>query len=287
MVPRCGSVGLAFARKHKDTESYFVGGRAFSGWLIGLSLVGTSISSVSFLAYPADAYKTAWLRYLPNLMLPVAVLVAMYLFLPFFRKHRMMSAYEFLEMRFGPSVRVYGAVAFIVAQLVRISLILYLLALVLQQMTGLDANWCILIAGLFVAFYTVTGGIDAVIWTDLIQTLVLALGGVLCLAVILMHLPGGLEQILTTAQAHGKLAFAELTAEGLQPVSWDLSLLNKTGTMMLLLGLTHWLTEYCANQNTVQRYCAAKSTAEARKAMVICVCTSLPIWAFFMFLRPR
>lgn len=277
-------MGFYFSRKNTSTEEYFLGGRAFSGWVIGLSLVGTSISSVSFLAYPADAYKTAWLRYLPNLMLPLGVLIAAYVFLPFFRRGNITSAYEYLEYRFGPSVRVYGAVAFIVAQLFRISMILYLLSLVIQEMTGLDVTTSILIGGVFVAAYTIIGGIDAVIWTDVIQTVVLVFGGIFCLGVIVAELPGGFEQIFSVAGQHGKLAFAELQNGELTPVSWDLSLLNKTGTMMLLIGLTSWLTEYCANQNTVQRYCAARSTADARRAMLVCVCTSLPVWAFFMFL---
>lgn len=277
-------MGVYFSKKNTNTEEYFVGGRSFSGWIIGLSLVGTSISSISFLAYPADAYKTAWLRYLPNLMLPIAALVAAYIFLPFFRRGNITSAYQYLEDRFGPSVRVYGAIAFITAQLVRISIILYLLSLVMQEMTGLDATTCILVAGLFVGLYTIIGGIDAVIWTDVIQTIVLVLGGIFCLTIIVNELPGGMQQIITVANEHSKFDFAELKDGVLHPVSWDISLLDKTGTMMLVLGLTLWLTEYCANQNTVQRYCAAKSTAEARKAMLVCVCSSLPIWAFFMFL---
>ena len=85
-------MGFYFSRKNVSTEEYFLGGRAFAGWVIGLSLVGTSISSVSFLAYPADAYKTAWLRYLPNLMLPVGVAIASFYFLPFFRRGNITSA---------------------------------------------------------------------------------------------------------------------------------------------------------------------------------------------------
>lgn len=278
------AMGVYFSRKNTSTEEYFVGGRSFAGWVIGLSLVGTSISSISFLAYPGDAYKTAWLRYLPNLMLPLAIVIAAYLFLPFFRRGKITSAYQYLEDRFGPSIRVYGAIAFIVGQLVRVSIILYLLSLLIQEMTGLDATTSIVISGGFVALYTIIGGIDAVIWTDVIQTVVLVFGGIFCLWIIVSELPGGFAQIFEVASNEGKFAFAELKEGVLQPVSWDISLLDKTGTMMLLMGLTVWLTEYSANQNTVQRYCAAKSTKEARKAMWVAVCSSLPIWAFFMFL---
>lgn len=278
------AIGLYFSRVNTSTEEYFVGGRSFSGWVIGLSLVGTSISSITFLAYPGDAYKTAWLRYLPNLMLPIAIFVAAYVFLPFFRRGNTITAYEYLEDRFGPSIRVYGALTFILGQLVRISLILYLLSLLIHELTGLSAEMSIVLGGVFVAVYTIVGGIDAVIWTDVLQTIVLMIGGILCLVVIVDSLPGGFEQIFSIASEHGKLAFAELKGDELIPVSWSFSLQDKTGTMLLLLGLTAWLTEYSANQNTVQRFCASKSDAEARKAMFVCAFTSLPIWAFYMFL---
>jgi SSS family solute:Na+ symporter len=142
----------------------------------------------------------------------------------------------------------------------------------------------IIIGGVFVGLYTVVGGINAVIWTDVIQTIVLVSGGVLSLGTIIYLLPGGLNQIFSVAIADGKLAFADLIDGKLQKVSWDLSLTSKTGTMMFLYGLTNWLTEYSGNQNTVQRYCAAKSTTEARKGMFVAVISSLPIWMFYMFL---
>jgi SSS family solute:Na+ symporter len=278
------AMGIYFYGKNDSTEEYFLGGRNFKGWVIGLSLVGTSISSITFLAYPGDAFKTAWLRFLPNLMLPVAVFIAARYFLPYLRGNNATTAYEYLETRFGPSIRVYGAIAFIVAQVVRVSLILYLVSLVLQEITGLDATTCILIGGFIVALYTIIGGIDAVIWTDVIQTIVLLLGGIICLVIVTSHLPGGINQILEVATNDGKLALAELKNGSLVPVDWHLSLHSKTASMMLIIGLISWLTEYSSNQNTVQRFCASKSDHEAKKAMLICVLVSLPTWAFFMFL---
>ena len=278
------AMGIYFSRKNTNTEEYFVGGRSFAGWVIGLSLVGTSISSVTFLAYPGDAFKTAWLRYVPNFMLPVGILIASRVFLPFFRRGRITSAYEYLEGRFGPSIRVYGGAAFIIAQLVRLSTILYLVSLMVEQVTRQPPLACIVIAGVLVAVYTILGGIDAVIWTDVIQTIVLVLGGVVCLGVIVAKLPGGVGQIIEVASADGKLAFAELRDGALKPVPWGFSLAHKTFVMLLLVGLTDWLAEYATNQNVVQRYCASRSAKEARRAMWVCCCSSVPIWAFFMFL---
>ena len=277
-------MGLWFARKNTSTEEYFLGGRRFSGWVVGLSLVGTSISSITFLAYPGDAFKTAWLRYLPNLMLPIAVAIAAIYFLPLLRRDNATTAYQFLQKRFGSSVRIYGALAFVIAQLVRISIILYLLGLMIQEISGLDPISAIVIGGILVALYTVLGGIDAVIWTDVIQTIVLALGGIFCLWVIIDLVPGGLGEIISIAEASQKLSFAQWNNGQPEALSWSFSLQEKTGIMMLLVGLTAWLTEYSSNQNTVQRFVASKSMFEARKAMLICVAVSLPIWAFYMFL---
>ncbi|MBC8215528.1 MAG: sodium/solute symporter [Candidatus Marinimicrobia bacterium] len=277
-------MGVYFSMKNVNTEEYFVGGRSFSGWVIGLSLVGTSISSITFLAFPADAFKTTWIRFITTWSMPLGLLIAAYVFLPFFRRRRITSAYEYLEERFGPSVRVYGGITFIISQLVRVSLILYLVSLLMHEMTGLSSVASVLISGVFVALYTVIGGIKAVIWTDVIQTVVLVLGGLITLGVIVYHLPGGLDQLFSIAFADGKLSLSELTETGFRPIEWDFSLTRKTGTMLFLVGLTNWLTEYSANQNTVQRYAAAKSTYEARKAMLVCVMSSLPIWAFYMFI---
>ncbi len=274
------AMGFYFARGNHSTEQYFLGGRKFKGWVIGLSLTGTSISSITFLAYPGDAFKTNWLRFLPNLMLPLAVIVAAFWFLPRLRRGGF-TAYEYLETRFGASIRAYGAVVFILAQLTRISMILYLLSLVIQTMTGLDAQLSVVTAGIFVAAYTILGGIKAVVWTDLVQTFVLLLGGILCLVTILDLLPGGWNQLLENAWHSGKISLSD--TPGLA-ADWGFSLNHKTATMMLLVGLTSWLTEYSSNQNTVQRFCATKTAAEARKAMFICAAVSLPTWAFFMFL---
>lgn len=278
------AMGWYFSKRNTSTEEYFVGGRSFPGWVIGLSMVGASISSVTFVAYPADAYKTAWLRYMPNLMLPLAVLVAAYVFLPFFRRGNTITAYEYLEQRFGPSVRAYGAVTFVLAQWVRISTILYLLSLLVNAITGIDPILCVIFTGIFVAIYTAQGGIDAVIWTDTVQTTLLATGGIICLLVIVQLMPGGFAQIIEIADANQKLSLYDMHNGVWRDSGWDFTLSDKTASMLLMLGLATWLTEYSSNQNTVQRYVAAKSMKEARIGMLVCVCSSLPIWAFYMFL---
>jgi len=277
-------MSLYFARRNTNTEAYFMGRRSFPHWAIGLSLVGTSISSITFLAYPADAFKTSWLRFLPNLMLPLALVITAVYFLKFFRQNQSTTAYEFLEKRFGPSVRLYCAGVFIISQIVRLSIILYLVALLAHELTGLAPHLCILYCGIFIGLYTVLGGIEAVIWTDVIQTIILIVGGLTCLWIIIDQLPGGLSQIIEVGLSEQKLGFSQLIENELVPVGWNLSLIEKTASMMLLLGLINWLTEYTSNQNTVQRLCAAKSDQDAKRGLMIAACSALPIWAFYMFL---
>jgi len=278
------AMGIYFSRKNTTTEEYFVGGRSYSGWVIGLSMIGTSISKVTFLAFPADAYKTAWLRFLPNLTLPIAVLLAAYFFLPFFRRTKIISAYEYLEDRFSPSIRIYGAVTFIIGQLIRLALILFLVSILMHEITGYSAVTSVLLAGVLVAVYTIVGGIDAVIWTDVLQTIVLVLGGVVILIIIVAEMPGGLAHIFQIAAADNKFAIAELNNGQLNPVTWGFSLSDKTGLMMLFVGLTVWLQEYGTNQNVVQRYAAARNIKEARKGLYTIGTLNIPIWAFYMFL---
>jgi solute:Na+ symporter, SSS family len=284
------AAGIYFAKKkNKNTEDYFLGGRNFPAWAIGLSMVGTSISSVSFLAYPADAYKTAYLRLLFGFTLPIGVLVASIFFLPFFRRGKVTSAYEYLEGRFGPGTRLYAALAFLVTQIIRLGMILYLLSLLVHQLTGFDTYLCIVVGGVFVAVYTVLGGIEAVVWTDVVQTIVLVFGGFICLYFIVNQLEGGLGEIIRVGLEDNKFKFSEvaIAADGsatVLPMSWDVTFLRKTGTMMLLVGLVNWLFEYSTNQNLVQRYCASRSARDARKAMWISCAASIPIWAYFMFL---
>ena len=282
--------GLWFARRNKSTEDYFLGGRNFPGWAIGLSMVGTSISSVSFLGYPADAYKTTFLRLLPAMTLPLGVLIASIVFLPFFRRGKITSAYEYLEGRFGPGARVYGALIFITQQLVRIGMILWLLSVLIYTLTGLSVEMSIIIAGVFVSFYTIVGGFEAVIWTDVVQTIVLFAGGVFALVFICMNLDGGIMEIFKVGMEHNKFSLAEGLVNpdtGVMTVKenkWNLTLYEKTAMMLLIYGLFNWLMEYSSNQNIIQRYCASKSAKEARKAMWVCVAASIPIWTFFMFL---
>jgi len=279
-------IGLRCSRKSSSsTEGYFLGGRNFPGWAIGLSFIGSTISSVTFIAIPADSFKTTWVRLLPNFAYPIVVTIAGLLFVPLFRSGQVRSAYHYLSLRFGSMISVYAALIYILAQLVRSSTILYLLAVLLSSITGLATPVCIIIAAGTTALYTVKGGFEAVVWTDVIQVIVLMLGAGACIFAIIYVVPGGLSQILSEASAAGKISFQDLNpATGrLEPVPFGFSLTEKTTLMLVLVGMAQFVSGQL-DQDTVQRWCSTKSIREARKSMVVLGFGALPIWTAFMFL---
>ncbi len=279
------SIGPYFARRNKSTDGYFVGNRSFPAWLLGLAMFATSISSITVVAFPADAYKTAYLRLIPSFMLPVGILIASMTILPMFRRSRCTSAFEYLEGRFGPGVRVYAAIAFLVTQIARISTILYLVSLVFEQMTGADPYVCILAGGLVIATYTVSGGIRAIVTAQFMQAFLLWGGAILCFIMVVRGIDGGISTIISTAMADNKFMLGDLSevTHKIEKVDW-FSLREEAIVMMLLIGLNNWLTEYSGNQNVIQKYVAAKNPREATLSIWICCFCSVPTWAFFMFL---
>ncbi|WP_302453325.1 sodium/solute symporter [Victivallis vadensis] len=266
-------MGIYFARKNRSTEDYFLGKRAFPGWAIGLSMLGTSISSVTFLALPAAAYALDMRQFVP-LGPVVAAVLACWIFIPFFRRGRTISAFEYLEARYGTVVRCYAAGSFVVLQFIRLATILYLVALPVAAMTGWNIFLIVLVTGVVVALYTTFGGFEAVVWTDVVQTVILLGGALLCFAIIIGKLPGGFGQILSVGMEYHKFSFG--------PMSFVLN--ERTFWAVLLLGIVSSVTEYSSNQNVIQRYIAAKSTREARKATLLCVGMSVVTWGSFFFL---
>lgn len=277
------SIGPLFARRNKSTESYFVGNRQFPAWLLGLAMFATSISSVTVVAFPADAYKAAYLRWIPTLMLPFGILIGSKVFLPFYRRNRCTSAYEYLESRFGSGVRTYVSASFVLGQVMRISTILYLVSLVFEQMTGASPYACIVMGGCVIATYSVLGGVTAIVWAQFLQAFLLWFGAILCFVFIISGIDGGLGAVFSTGWADGKFMLGDLNpATGTLERAKLFSIWDKSVVMMLIGGLAGWVFEYSGNQNVVQKYVSAKNPREAFKSIWICCACSVPTWAFFM-----
>ncbi len=268
------AIGVHTARKSKSSDAYFLAGRRMPGWVVGFSLMATIVSSISFLAMPGFTYHQDWRYMPPHLTYPLAGLAGLYLFMPFFRRGNIRSAYEYLERRFGTWARLYAGTGFLLFQMFRLGVILYAVCLPFETMTGLPLAWVIVIFGVLVATYTVAGGLEAVIWTDFIQSLALMFGGLICLPIVAGLLPGGLTQIFTEAQADGKFSLGNTAFTWSEQTVWVLMLLY----FFLFLGFM------CTDQMTVQRYLSVRSDREARKGLVIGVLLAVPVWVYFSFI---
>lgn len=266
-------MGAWFSRRNNSTEEYFVGNRSFPAWALGLSMLGTSISSVTFLAFPADAYRLDWRPLVSNLTLPMVAVLAIIIFIPFFRRGQLTSAFEYLEARYGTGARLYGTLSFILLQLIRLAKVLALVSIPVSLLTGIDVQYIVIAVGLFIAFYTVAGGFDAVIWTDVVQSVVLWFGGLLCVGYIVWQLPDGLDQIFEVAAQERKFDM------GSMEFSWT----ERTFWTVAMIGIFNWLAMYSSDQTFVQRYAAAKSLSAARKATALYSAIAVPTWAFFFF----
>jgi SSS family solute:Na+ symporter len=268
------AVGFAFARRSRSVEGFTAANRNLPGWLTGLSILGTYVSSITFLALPAKAYGSNWNAFVFSLSLPLATWISVRWFLPFYRRHTYVSAYHHLEARFGPWARTYASVCYLLTQLARMGTVMYLMALPMSVLLGWDIRGVILVTGVSVTVYALAGGIVAVIYTDAIQTVVLVAGALVCAALMAGALPGGLGQLVQIAQAHHKFSLGGFGPNLAEPTFW----------VVLLYGLVINLQNFGIDQNYVQRYIASKSDAEARKSVWLGGLAYLPLSAVFLFI---
>ncbi len=267
------AIGARFSKRGKHSDDWFVAGRRIPAWAAGFSILATQISAITFLATPAVAFATDW-ALLPSwfgmlLFAPVAVLV----FLPLFRKLRAPTAYSWLEDRFGSGVRVFGASSFLVFQIARMAVVTYLPALAVAHATGLPHEICIVICGAIAILYTVFGGMEAVIWTDVLQAFVV-FGGALAAITVLVIGSGGPAEVWSAASAAGKTRV------------WnpDWSVYADAGWLMLVGGWFLQFGPYSADQAIVQRYLTTKDQKSAGRAIYLNGWLSVPVGFLFLLI---
>jgi SSS family solute:Na+ symporter len=267
-------IGLRFARRQTSTEAYFVARRSVPAWAMGISLFATLISSVTFVAYPGSAYAGDWSLLVPGVMVVLVLLLVGSVIIPFYRRVVGMSAYEYFGRRFGGLARAYAAIAFSLGHFSKMGFVFYLLALTIDRMTGWGVDLLILIVGAVTIFYTVIGGLEAVIWNDVLQGFVLWLGIFVCLGFLLFLPPGGPQAVLRLAWDSGKLNLGD--------PALDLS--RPTIVVLALYGFFWYLQKYTADQTVVQRYLVAKSDRQALRGVALGAVLCLPVWTLFMLI---
>ena len=267
--------GMSFYfRKGKTTGDYMVGGRKLPSWAIGMSIFATFVSSISFLALPGNAYLTNWNSFVFSLSIPLAALIAVKFFVPLYRNVESESAYYYLEKRFGSWARIYASVSYLLTQLARMGTILYLLALPMNALLGWDIATIVVITGIAVIIYASMGGIEAVIWTDAIQGIVLIVGALTCLGIILFSMPEGPGQVIEIGNAHDKFSLGSL----------GLDLSEATFWVILVYGLFINLQNFGIDQNYVQRYMSARTEKEAIKSTWFGGLLYVPVSLLFVFI---
>ncbi len=266
--------GCYFLKRSRTVEGFAVGSRSMPGWALGLSVLGTYLSSITFLAYAGDAYKSDWSRFVFSLTIPIICVVASVSFIPLYRRKLRISAYEYLEERFRPWARSYAALSFVLLQLGRVGTVLYYLAVAFSEFIGVDLVFIIVVLGIATTIYTVLGGIEGVVWTDVVQVFILLGGALACAAILVFRMPGGLGRIFSVGRAENKFGLA----------GWSLNLALPTFWVIFIYGIVENLKNFGVDQNYIQRYLAAKSDREARKALWLGGLTYVPVSAIFLFI---
>ncbi len=266
--------GAWFIKRSNTLEAYTLGSRNIPGWAIGISILGTYLSSISFLANPGKSYASDWSPFVFSLSLPIACLIAGHFFIPFYRKRVETTAYQHLEDRFGYWARAYAGISLILLQVGRIAVVLYLVALAVSQLLGWDLVTIILALGILTIAYTAAGGFEAVIWTDVVQSIVLLGGALLCLLLLTMDIPDGMDQAIDAAIDQGKFSLGTM--------DWDLAV--QGFWVILLFGVVENLKNFGVDQNYVQRFLSAKSDSDAIRSMWIGGLTYIPVSALFFLI---
>ncbi|MGL1885017.1 MAG: sodium/solute symporter [Reichenbachiella sp.] len=266
-------IGIYAAKKTKSADSYFLAGRSMPGWVVGISMMASLISANTFLAMPAQTFKEDW-RFMPaHFLYIIPAIAAYFIFMPFFRKGHVRSAYEYLELRFSSWARMYAAGAFTLSNLFRVGVILYTVSLAFETMLGIPVIYIIIILGVLISAYTIAGGLEAVIYTDVLQGVSLMAGGIICMPVIANALPGGISQIFNEAFADGKF--------GVGPTEFNMD--DKTMWVIILNLQFAFLQYFGTDQVMVQRYLAIKTDAGAKKGLILGTLLSIPVWFYFAF----
>lgn len=241
----------------KTTGDFFLGGQKIPWWAAGLSIFGSKLSALTFIAIPAKAYATDWTYVMNNVMIVAIAPIVTFFYLPYFRRLKLTSVYEYLRIRFDSRVKFLGSLTFVIFQLSRLGVVIYLPALVLSTVTGINIFTCILLTTLITTAYSVAGGIEAVVWTEVMQVFVLLGGALASFFFITAHTHGGFSGFLHEAFQQDKFRVANLGWSISQPVLWVVAV----GAL-----LTNLVT-YTSDQVVVQRYLTTATEGEARRSI--------------------
>jgi SSS family solute:Na+ symporter len=266
--------GVWFSGKNKNPDQFTKASGKIPQWAVGVSIYATFLSSNTFLGVPGKAFGTNWNSFVFSLSMPISAFIAARYFIPFYRSTGEISAYTHLEKRFGAWARTYAVVCFLLTQLARMGSVFFGIALSLQALTGYSMQSIMIVMGVIIIIYTVLGGMEAVIWTEVVQGIIKTFGALIILYYIVTKMPGGISQIITIGKADDKFSLGSFKPEFTTSTFW----------VILLYGIFINLNNFGMDQNYIQRYQATGSAKEAAKSLWLCVKLYLPISLLFFII---
>jgi SSS family solute:Na+ symporter len=268
-------VGVYFSRRNNSTAQFTKASGHIPGWALGVSLYATFLSSNTFLGVPGKAFGSNWNSFVFSLSMPLAAWIAAKYFVPFYRKSGEISAYTHLEHRFGPWARTYAMVCFVLTQLARMGSIFFGIALTLEALTGIDMRTIMIVSGACIIAYTMLGGMEAVIWTEVAQGIIKTIGAIVVLWIIVVEMDGGFVDIIRIGEADNKFSLGSFSLTDFT---------TSTFWVVFLYGFFINLNNFGIDQNYVQRYHTAKTSKEAASSVWQCVYWYLPVSLIFFFI---
>jgi sodium-coupled monocarboxylate transporter 8/12 len=265
------SIGLWFVKGQRDLSEYFLAGRSMGSLVVAMTILASLFSGISFLAAPGEGYANGPVFYLVTLGFLLATPLTNIVFIRFYYNSRFFTAYQYLEERFSVTLRTLASLSFIVRVLLWLAAATYAPALALEQVTGLPLSFTILCTGVVTTIYTTFGGMRAVIWTDVMQLLVLFGGQLIIVLVAVTQVPGGLAGVVEFGQQGGRLSLS---------LSFDPTVRITLWGLILGAAFMH-LVQMATDQVSVQRYLTAKNLRTARRGLWIKLALALPVSGLF------
>ena len=268
-------LGFVLSKKVATAEDFYIGRKTTPWWAIGISVLATYVSAMTFLGAPAWSYKEGLSVIAIHLNYPLVIILVMALFVPFFMQSGVVSIYEYQEKRFGSASRNVISIIFLMTQLLSSAAVLYGSALVISYITGFGVIESIIVVSIITLIYTSLGGITAVIWTDVLQSGIFLLGGLIILFVLLKNMPESIGDTLSNLKTQGKI----------NPIDWSADF-SKTTTIwagVIAMSIYH-VTVYGANQMMMQRTLGAKNMGDAKKSLALMGFAAFFIYFLFIFI---
>lgn len=273
-------MGVYYSRKCRTAEQFMVADRTIPAWAAGLAVMSAYTSSISYIATPGKAFDSNWHPIIFALCIfPVAWLVCKYV-VPYYRRTKLISVYAFLEERLGAWGRIYAALAFVLYMIGRVAVILYLASLLLDTFVPWNIAVVIIVIGLITIVYTLLGGMEAVIWTDVMQSIIMIAGILFCAVSLSIAVFSGPEPLIQAAIDNHKFSFGSLKFT----LTSQEHLFNRTVWVMIIYGVTEALRSLLADQNYVQKYCSVPTERDAKRSVWIAMLIYIPLTAIFLYI---